>query len=145
MKGKQIKKVLLSVICAIFMFGMLGTSPIYAERGDRERGDRNHHGGHDEYRRGIRTRIVEAKKSIERGIERGKLTRREARKLIDEFDYILDKIDYMKDDGYLSQKERNKINRDLDRLEFNIRKEKRDDDRNFRPNKRSDDNHHRTW
>jgi septal ring factor EnvC (AmiA/AmiB activator) len=107
------KKVLFAVICAVMLFGTIAIG--YAERAD--------------WRGGIRTRIHEAKQSIERGIERGKLTRHEAKKLNGELESILDKIDRMKEDGRLSWREREKINHDLDRLERDIKREKRDDDR----------------
>jgi peptidoglycan hydrolase CwlO-like protein len=104
------KKVILAVICAVFVFGTLATG--YAEQGD--------------WRGGIRTRIQVAKQKIERGIERGTLTRQEAGKLNEELGTILNKIDRMKADGQLSQGERDRINNDLDRLDRDIFKEKRD-------------------
>jgi septal ring factor EnvC (AmiA/AmiB activator) len=107
------RKVLFAVICALMLFGIAAIG--YAERGDW-------HGG-------IRDRIHAAKQSIERGIERGSLTRHEARKLNEELDGILANIDRMRSDGRLSEREREKINRDLDRLERDIAREKRDDDR----------------
>ena len=107
------KKVLFAVMCAVMMFGLVAIA--YAERGD--------------WRGGIRSRIHDAKQRIERGIDRGSLTRHEARKLYDDLDRILDKIDHMKRDGYLSGRERDRINDDLDRLDRRIRREKHDDDR----------------
>jgi hypothetical protein len=107
----DMKKVILAVICAVVMFGMIAIG--YAERG--------------EWRGGLRTRIHEAKGRIEQGIERGSLTRQEARGLHGELDRILDKINRMKDDG-LNRREREIINSDLDRLDRHITREKRDDD-----------------
>jgi hypothetical protein len=106
------KKVMLAVMCAVMLFGTVAIG--YAERG--------------EWRGGIRTRIHEAKGRIDRGIERRTITRHEARRLQGELDRILDKIDRMKEDGYLSPREREKINHDLDRLDRDITREKRDDD-----------------
>ena len=111
------KKVILAVICAVMLFGTIALG--YAARG--------------EWRGEIRTRINEAKGNIERGIEQGSLTRKEARGLHGELDKILHKIDRMKDDG-LSQREREIITKDLDRLDRRIAREKRDDD-----TKRKDD------
>jgi hypothetical protein len=105
------KKVILAVICAVVLFGTVAM--VYAERGDW-RGD-------------IRTRIHDAKGKIERGIEQGSLTRQEARGLNKELDGILHKIDRMKDDG-LSRREREIITKDLDKLDRNIAREKRNDD-----------------
>jgi len=105
------KKVLFAVMCAVMLFGMIAIG--YAERED--------------WRGGIRARIHDAKQRIDQGIEKGSLTRPEATKLNRELDGILQKIDRMKEDG-LSQMEREKINHDLDRLDRDIIKEKRDDD-----------------
>ncbi len=107
------KKVILAVICAVFVFGTIATG--YAEQGD--------------WRGGIRSRIQESKQKIEQGIEQGTLNRREARKLNKKLGAILYKIDRMKADGRLSQGERARIQRDLDRLDRDIFKEKRDDNR----------------
>lgn len=82
-----------------------------------------------DWRGGIRSRIQASKQKIEQGIERGSLNRQEARKLNRELGKILDKIDRMKSDGRLSQGERDRIKRDLDRLDRDIFKEKRDDNR----------------
>jgi len=104
------KKVMLAVLCAVFMFGTIATG--YAEQGD--------------WRGGIRTRIQESKQKIEQGIERGSLNRHEGDRLNAELGAILNKIDRMKADGYLSQGERDNINNDLDRLNRDIFREKHD-------------------
>ena len=101
----------------------------------REKRDDNRRG---DWGGGIRSRIHDAKQSIEQGIENGSLTRPEAKRLKGELDDILAKIDRMKDDGHLSEREREKINHDLDRLERDITREKRDDDK-----RRGDDDHRR--
>ena len=107
------KKMMLAVICAVFVFGTITTG--YAEQGD--------------WRGGIRTRIQVSKQKIDQGIQRGSLDRHEADRLNAELGAILNKIDHMKADGRLSQGEREKINRDLDILDRDIFKEKRDDNR----------------
>ncbi len=102
----------------------------------------NHEGWHG----GIRDRISEANRRIDRGIERGSLTRHEARKLNDELNGILNKIDRMKADGHLDEREREKINRDLDRLDKDIDREKHDDDTGRRDDdsgRRDDEHRHR--
>ena len=104
------KKMMLAVICAVFVFGTMATG--YAEQGD--------------WRGGIRSRIQESRQKIEQGIERGSLNRHEADKLNAELGTILNKIDRMKADGYLSQGERDNIKNDLDRLDRDIFKEKHD-------------------
>jgi len=95
------------------------------KRDDDRRGD----GVRGDWHGGIRDRIQAAKQQIDRGIDRGSLTRKEARKLNEELDEIRAKIDRMKSDGRLDEREREKINRNLDRLERDIQKEKHDDDR----------------
>jgi septal ring factor EnvC (AmiA/AmiB activator) len=104
------KKMMLAVICAVFVFGAIATG--YAEQGD--------------WRGGIRSRIQESKQKIEQGIERGSLNRHEADRLNAELGTILNKIDRMKADGYLSQGERDTVKSDLDRLDRDIFKEKHD-------------------
>ena len=108
--GHRMKKVIVAVICAVFVFGTIATG--YAEQGD--------------WRGGIRARIQEERQKIDRGIERGTLTRHEADRLNAELGTILDKIDRMRADGYLSPGERDQINNDLDRLDRDIAREKRD-------------------
>jgi peptidoglycan hydrolase CwlO-like protein len=106
----RMKRVILAVICAVFVFGTIATG--YAEQGD--------------WRGGIRSRIQESRQKIDQGIERGTLNRHEADKLNAELGAILNKIDRMKADGNLSQGERDNINTDLDRLDRDIFKEKHD-------------------
>ena len=86
------------------------------------------HAAQGDWRGGIRSRIQKSKQKIAQGIERRTLNRHEADKLYAELDTILDKIDHMKADGYLSQGERDRIQRDLDRLDKDIFKEKHDHD-----------------
>ena len=107
------KKLMLAVMFIVMMFGIVAISP--AQEGDW-------HGG-------IRSRVNTEYQRIERGVERGSLTRHEARMLKGELDGIIGKIDRMKRDGYLDPREREIINRDLDRLHRDISREKRDDDR----------------
>ena len=104
------KRVILAVVCAVFVFGTIAT--VSAEQGD--------------WRGGIRSRIQVSKQKIEQGIDRGSLNRHEAERLNAELGTILNKIDRMKEDGYLSQGERDNINNDLDRLDRDIFREKHD-------------------
>jgi hypothetical protein len=104
------KRVILAVICAVFVFGTSATG--YAEQGD--------------WRGGIRSRIQVSKQKIEQGVERGTLNRHEAGKLNAELGTILNRIDRMQADGHLSQGERDTINNDLDRLDRDIFREKHD-------------------
>ena len=104
------RKLMLAVVCAVFVFGTIATG--YAEQGD--------------WRGGIRSRIQESRQKIEQGIEKGALNRHEADKLNAELGAILNKIDRMKADGYLSERERDSVKIDLDRLDRDIFKEKHD-------------------
>jgi outer membrane murein-binding lipoprotein Lpp len=104
------RKAILAVICTVFVFGTIVTG--HAAQGD--------------WRGEIRSRIQVSKQKIEQGVKRGTLDRHEADKLNAELGTILNKIDRMKADGYLNQKERNKVNSDLDKLDRDIFKEKHD-------------------
>ena len=103
------KKVIFAAMCAVMLFGTMAI--VYAEHGD--------------WRGGIRTRIHEAKHSIESGVQMGTLTRHDAKRLHEELDRIMDKIDRMKSEGEFSPREREHINHDLDRLDRDISREKR--------------------
>lgn len=118
------------IISAVMMVGMLTKSNAYeGEWRDPDRyGSQDRHGGRD-WHKSIRERIREDHRRIERGIERGSLTRHEARRLGSELDHIIDRIDWLRRDGRLNASEREVIHRDLDMLERDIRREKRDDDR----------------
>lgn len=107
------KKLIFTLLFTVLVFGYTGISN--AESG--------------EWHGSIRSRINEDYERIERGIERGSLTRHEAKMLKSELGGILNKIDRMRSDGHLSQREREVISRDLDRLDRDIRREKRDSER----------------
>lgn len=109
-RGKRMKRVLVAVMCAVFVFATLTAG--YAEQGD--------------WRGEIRVRIQESRQKIERGSERGTLNRQEVRRLNRELGTILSRIDRMKADGRLSHREREKTLRALDRLDRDIYREKHD-------------------
>jgi hypothetical protein len=112
----DMKKVIMAIMFTVMLFGPIGIG----------------HADREDWRGGIRARIHEAHERIERGIERGSLTRPEAQRLKRELDGILRKIDRMKEDGRLSHREREIINRDLDRLDRDIYREKHDSERRRR-------------
>ena len=89
------------------------------------------YGDFGEWHGSIRSRINEDYGRIERGVEHGSLTRHEARMLKGELEMILNKIDRMKSDGHLDAREREIINRNLDRLDRDIRREKRNNERRY--------------
>lgn len=106
--------------------------PDYGYGDRRHYGDRYEETRRDEWRSSIRERISKAERRIERGVERGSLTHREARRLRGELSDIRYQISQMlEDDGRLSRRERARIHDRLDDLEQRIREEKRDDDRRY--------------
>ena len=136
------KATVVTLLTVIFL-GTLITSCIVVPDGRQEQSS---HSGKGSWHGGIRDRISEANRRIDRGIERGSLTRHEARRLNDELNGILNKIDRMKADGHLDEREREKINRDLDRLDKDIDREKHDDDTGRRDDdsgRRDDEHRHR--
>jgi hypothetical protein len=124
------KKVTFVTMLAVMLFGVLTVSCVVADPGRwEERSDRPEQ---ERWHGGIRERITEANRRIDRGIERGSLTRHEARRLNEELNGILDKIDRMRADGHLDERERERINHDLDRLDRDIDIEKHDGDTRHR-------------
>jgi hypothetical protein len=107
------KKMAVAVILIVMSFGTIAVC-------DAREADR---------RGGIPDRIDVEYERIERGVERGALTRPEAHRLRGELKQILYKIDRMKRDGYLDPREREIINRKLDRLDRDITREKKDSER----------------
>lgn len=121
------------LIGAALLFGLPAASNAY----DGQWRNPDWHGGGD-WHGSIRERIRIDRERIERGIERGSLTRHEARRLEAELDGILDRIDWMRRDGHLNEREREAIHRELDRLDQDITREKRDSER--RGDDRREDN-----
>jgi polyhydroxyalkanoate synthesis regulator phasin len=115
------KKVTFVTMLTAILLGTLTVSCVAEQGSWQERSGRSEQGS---WHGGIRDRINEANRRIDRGIERGSLTRHEARRLNEELNDILDKISRMKDDGHLDERERERINNDLDRLDNDINREK---------------------
>jgi len=136
MKRLHMRVITILIINIVMMVGMLTVSNAFEgewrnpdRNGSQEwHGNQDWHGSRD-WHESIRERIRENHRRIERGIERGSLTRQEAKRLGGELDHILHKIDWLRRDGRLNAMEREVIHRDLDMLERDIRREKRDDDR----------------
>lgn len=82
-----------------------------------------------EHRENIRERIEHSQHNIDRASAKGRLTESEAQGLKQELDGIVGKVDGMQGDGHLNYREREQIHHDLDRLQKNIRREKRDEER----------------
>lgn len=108
-------KLIVAALFAAILLGTTATGQAY---------ERDWHGG-------IRARINMEYERIERGMERGSLTRPEAHRLRQELEHILQRIDRMREDGYLDPREREVINRDLDRLDWDITREKRNERRYY--------------
>ena len=68
---------------------------------------------------------------IQRGMENGQITNREARRLYNELNSIEAKERAFKSDGRLDGRETNELNRDLDRLAEEVRDQRRDDQRRY--------------
>jgi hypothetical protein len=66
---------------------------------------------------------------IQRGMNDGRITNREARRLQRELDAIEAKERAFKDDGRLSRRETDELNRDLNRLAYHVRQQIRDEQR----------------
>ena len=66
---------------------------------------------------------------IERGIQDGRLTEREARRLQRELHDVAVKERAFKSDGRLNEREAGELNRDLDRLADHLRKQVHDNER----------------
>jgi polyhydroxyalkanoate synthesis regulator phasin len=92
---------------------------------------------------GIDYRVRQAHEQIERGIKSGALTRDEARRLENELNSVLDDEARMKADGRLNRYERERLEKELDRLERYIASLKSDDDRKDRDGRR--DKHQQRW
>ena len=73
----------------------------------------------------IDSRIRQANERIDRNLERGALTRHDARRLRDELNGIRDTEARMRSDGRLDRREREILDRKLDRLNKEISAEKR--------------------
>lgn len=122
------KKMTIIAMLTAIALGPL-TASCVVEQGRQERPVQAEQGS---WRGGIRERVNRANIRIERGIERGSLTRPEAQRLRDELYGIQDNISRMKDDGHLDGRERERINADLDRLDADINREKHDADDTWR-------------
>lgn len=121
----------LIVLLVAFVLGL--TTFSYAEEGhqrDGREGVREGHqgGGHEEVR-DIHKRIRTAHEKIDRGIESGALTREEAHRLKGELNAVRDDEARMRADGRLNRHERERLDRELDRLEKHISRLKHNDNR----------------
>ncbi len=68
---------------------------------------------------------------IQRGIDNGQITNREARRLYNELNNIEAKERAFKSDGRLDWREAQELNRDLDRLSEEVREERHDYQRRY--------------
>jgi len=73
-----------------------------------------------DWRPGIRDKITDIRKRINSGVNNGNLTRTEADRLRYDLDGILDELDRMKSDGYLSERERNRVVAQLNHLSDDV-------------------------
>jgi hypothetical protein len=68
---------------------------------------------------------------IQRGIDNGRLTPPEARRMLRELNDVQAKERAFESDGRLGRRERDELNADLDRLNDQLRRQLRDDDRRW--------------
>ena len=111
----------LIVLLVAFVLGFGLTAFSYADEG--------HRGSGYEGVRDINNRIRIAHEKIDKGIDSGALTREEAHRLKGELDAVRDDEARMRADGRLNPHERDRLERELDRLEKHIFNLKHNDNR----------------
>ena len=87
-----------------------------------------HRDGWDDRSANVDEREARINARIQRGLNDGTITRREARRLHRELEAIEAKERAFKGDGRISRRESDELNRDLDRLAAQVREERRDDE-----------------
>jgi hypothetical protein len=97
----------------------------YAQRDDRPQ----YYAQQDDRAAAINERESRITERIQRGMNDGRITDREARRLQRELDAIQAKERAFKDDGRLSRRETDELNRDLSRLADHVRQQMRDEQR----------------
>lgn len=121
-------------------YGRRGNDPRGYENGRYDRNDNNGRGGYDK----IDSYQREARRQIAFGIETGRITSRESKRLLREVEQIEYKENRYKRDGNLDPRERRDLMEDLTVLNRWINREKRDGDRvtyeDFSKNNRGYDN-----
>lgn len=99
------------------------------DRGYNRGDDRGY--GNGQYRDGASQELWRLSQMVDRGIQRGDLTRREAdyfRREIAQLRYLDQRYGY----GGYNGREREQLDRSIDRLRDRLRDERRDDDRRYR-------------
>ena len=107
-----------------------GNVRAYAVQHD-PRYDNRWNDGHDRRNFSIDQRQANIRDRIQRGIDSGRLDRREARRMIRELNDIEAKERAFESDGRLGHRERDALHQDLDNLAMRLRHELRDDDRRY--------------
>jgi hypothetical protein len=124
---------LILVVAFVISLGLTAFS--YAEEG--------HRGGGHEGVRDIQNRMRIAHEKIDRGIQSGSLTREEAHRLKGELNAVRDDEARMRSDGRLNPHERDRLDRELDRLERHIANLKQNDNRRDNDRRDGDRDRHR--
>jgi hypothetical protein len=130
-------------------YGRRGNDPRGNDNGRYDRNDNYGRGGYDK----IDSYQREARRQIAFGIESGRITSRESKRLLREVEAIEFKENRYKRDGNLDQRERRDLMEDLTVLNRWINREKRDGDRvtyedfsrGNRGNDRNDDRYNRRY
>ena len=128
------KKIL--VIAAVNALALLGCTPVatadWADSRQQQSMD-DHWQRNDHWQRGtdwrpaIRDQVISIRRAIHDGVENGQLTRHEADRARHELDAVLDEMDRMKSDGYLSERERERVLAQLDDVRRDVRRLRHND------------------
>ena len=127
------RKVLLSLGLATIALSAVPAAAQSYRYDDRGYGDRGNgwNGGNGQYRDGARQELWRLSQQVDRGIQRGNLTRREAdyfRREIAQLRYLDQRYGY----GGYNGRERAQLDQRIDRLRDRLRYERSDDDRRYR-------------
>lgn len=134
------KKMIFAVIFALMTFGAIAQST--AAEGGLPEGVRSllneaivgKDGGAAEDRawlKAMQSKIDAENQKVDRGVDRGDISKRDARRFKDDLNDILDKMDRMRKEGQISQREKDGIEDDIDRLDRKISREGREERRRY--------------
>jgi hypothetical protein len=115
-----------SVLIALAAAGMLVSTAGVAQTTHRDNPHWTQNDRWDDRAASINDREARINAHIQRGMDSGRINDREARRLVRELRDIEAKERAYKDDGRLSRRETESLNRDLDHLTDNVRRQIRD-------------------
>ena len=115
-----------SILIALAAAGMLVSTAGVAQTYHRDAPHWAQNDRWDDRAASINEREARINAHIQRGMDNGRINDREARRLMRELRDVEAKERAYKDDGRLTRRETESINRDLDRLTDNVRRQIRD-------------------